>query len=149
MPSSWFKVIILPINYLPVSDCISVRVKIVLVAVDNLPAGFIIGSLGISIPLAIVIIVPTRSISHQSSLKRVPGMLCMAIDVRVRANLLADYPVHRDVVLRHQFLGQFNGPLHCSLLKVPVPACVGLASAISYTHFNTNTVLISAFRVLV
>jgi hypothetical protein len=58
LPGSWFKVIILPINNLPISDCVSVLVEIVFMAVDDLPAGFIVRSLRSCVPPAILVLIP-------------------------------------------------------------------------------------------
>lgn len=121
-------------------------------SIDNLPARFSVSYLGICIPPAIFIMVPTYGIfcrNCKCCLKILPSMLCMIVDIRVRADLpshiiMPDYMICRYVILCHELSGQFNGRLHCGILKVPVFACTGHIPFIPHTHFNTYVVCVSA-----
>lgn len=59
MPRPWLKVIIFTTNYMPAGQCISIRVKIILVMVYNLPALLVILCGAVCIPPAITIMVPS------------------------------------------------------------------------------------------
>ena len=59
MPGPGLKVIIFTTNYMPIGQCISIRVKIILVMVYNLPALLVILCGAVCIPPAITVMVPS------------------------------------------------------------------------------------------
>ena len=78
----------------------------------------------------------------------------MIIDKRIRAYFTGDIimaydPIRRHVVLVHQLLSQLNRRLYRYVLKVPVPARISLASFVSDTQLDSDTVGIAALRMFV
>lgn len=102
MPGPGLEIIPLAVYLLPVSGGISILVKIILMTVDNLSAGLIIGSLWVCKLPAIIIMVPAWSVilrsCYQCLFKRVPGVLCMVINKRIGTDfsghiMVTDYPI--------------------------------------------------------
>lgn len=62
MPGPRLKIIILAVNYMPIGQSVSIRVKIILVMVYNLPALLVILCGAVCIPPAITIMVPAHLI---------------------------------------------------------------------------------------
>ncbi len=53
------------------------------------------------------------------------------------------------MIFIHQLPGQGDGGLHGCILKVPVPARISLASFVSDTQLDSDTVGVAALRMLV
>ena len=97
------------------------------------------------------LVFPHSLLACYGRLENVPGVRCMIIYVRVRANLagyvvMTNHMVCRNTIFLHQLPRQFNSRLNGSIFEVPVPAVCCLASFIPDTQLNTDTVGIPTFR---
>ena len=78
------------------------------------------------------------------------------IYIRVRADftcyvVMSDYMRCRHAVFIHKVTGKLCRCLYCCVLKIPVFICCAHALCVflPYTHFNTDTISVSALCVLI
>lgn len=77
------KIIPLTIYLVPSSQSVSIWIKPILMTINNLPTGFIISSLSVSVLLTVFILIPSVIVlywsNYKSCFKHVPGVLCVIV----------------------------------------------------------------------